>query len=100
MDPFLLVPLLLLAGVLAGDRKSESDMRPTLGPPAPGSASLWPLTQTEVVQAVKDGRAEFAFTELPGAPGVFVTSDAIKIDGVRVPVTAQTTQAVPHRSFR
>jgi hypothetical protein len=54
----------------------------------------WGMNQADVLRAVKDGGAVFEFVPLPGAPGVYVTRDAVKIGGVRVPVTARTTQAV------
>lgn len=60
----------------------------------PRTMKPWAMSQVDVLQAVKDGGAEFEFVPLPGAPGVYVTRDAVKIGGVRVPVTARTTQAV------
>lgn len=59
-----------------------------------GTMKPWTLSQADVLQAVKDGRAEYTFVPLPGAAGVYVTADAVKVDGVRVPVSARTTQAV------
>lgn len=59
-----------------------------------GTMKTWAMSQADVIQAVKDGRAEYSFVPLPGASGVYVTTDAVKIDGVRVPVSARTTQAV------
>jgi hypothetical protein len=52
------------------------------------------MTQAEVLDAVRTGNAEYQWTPLPDAPGVEVFRDALKVYGVRVPVTAQTTQAI------
>jgi len=52
------------------------------------------LTQADIIQAVRDGRLEFRWRELPSHPGVSVFEDAGRIDGVRVPVSARTTAAV------
>jgi hypothetical protein len=48
------------------------------------------MNQSAIVEAVAAGRAEFEWVEL--APGLFVTRDAVRIDGVRVNVTAETAQ--------
>lgn len=52
------------------------------------------ITQQDIIQAAQDGRLEFRWTELPGAPGVYVFEDAAKLGGIRVPVSARTTAAV------
>ncbi len=88
-------------GLWFGRRRAAGPTLPPEAEPAsyqliqdPGTMKPWAMTQSDVLQAVKDGRAQFAFVPLPGAPGVYVTTDAVKVDGVRVPVTARTTQAV------
>lgn len=90
-----------LAGLLfvVGRRRTSSPVaaEPANGFQLVGDVSTmkpWALSQVDVVQAVKDGRAEYSFVPLPGAAGVYVTTDAVKVDGVRVPVSARTTQAV------
>jgi len=96
VDPFLIPLLLVVAGVASAPGTGAPGVVPTSGPPSSGRSSPlpWQVTQADVLEAVRSGRAEFAFVELPGAPGVFVTADALKVDGIRVPVTARTTQAV------
>jgi hypothetical protein len=59
-----------------------------------GDLRPFALTQDEIVQAVRDGRLQFTWRELPGHPGVYAFEDAGKIDGVRVPVSARTTVAI------
>ena len=51
------------------------------------------MKQALVLQAVRDGVAEIP-TSVEVVPGVFVWSDALKIGGVRVGVSARTTQQV------
>lgn len=48
------------------------------------------MKQQEIIDAVRAGRAEFAWVEL--LEDVEVTADAVRIDGVRVTVTADTAQ--------
>lgn len=51
------------------------------------------MQQLEIVQAIRQGKAEFQWSELHSGPVTFrVTSDAVKIGGIRVPVSAETTQ--------
>lgn len=50
------------------------------------------MKQADIVLAVRQGRAQFNWHEL--APGLEVFADALKIDGVRVTVTARTAQRV------
>lgn len=52
------------------------------------------LTQAEILNAALENRLEFRWTELPGYPGVWVFEDAAKLDGIRVPVSPRTTQAI------
>jgi hypothetical protein len=55
---------------------------------------MWSMSQNDVLQAVVAGRAQFDWIELPNSPGVFVFADAMKIDGVRVPVSAYATDDI------
>ena len=52
------------------------------------------LSQAEIIQAVRDGRLDYRWVDLPGYPGVEVFEDAAKIDGLRIPVSAETTAAI------
>ena len=52
------------------------------------------LSQADIIQAVRDGKLEYHWTDLPGFDGVQVFEDAGRIDGLRVPVTARTTAAI------
>ncbi|MDD5544397.1 MAG: hypothetical protein PHX83_14605 [Acidobacteriia bacterium] len=52
------------------------------------------MSQADILQAVRDGKLEFRWTDLPGVPGVQVFEDAGRIDGVRIPVSARTTAAI------
>lgn len=50
------------------------------------------MKQQSIVDAVRSKRAEFRWVELQ--PGIEVFHDAMKVDGVRVNVTAQTAQRI------
>jgi hypothetical protein len=50
------------------------------------------VKQNDIVQAVREGRARFDWVEL--RPGLEVFADALKVDGVRVTVSAETAQRV------
>ncbi len=52
------------------------------------------MTQQDIIQATRDGRLEYRWAELPGAPGVWVFEDAARLEGLRVPVSARTAQAI------
>ena len=58
------------------------------------SSAQFSLSQQGIIEAVRSGRAQFTWAPLPGAPGVSVTTDAIRVDGVLVPVSAATTAAI------
>lgn len=52
------------------------------------------MDQREILDAIKAGKAIFTWTELESGPVKFrVTSDAVKINGIRIPVSAATTDA-------
>lgn len=92
-----LLMLAVGAAVLFAGRAaaSPSGAIPTQAPGGRiGGTPPWSLSQADVVAAVKEGRAEFEFVPLVSATGVHVFRDALKVDGVRVPVTAQTTQVL------
>lgn len=57
-------------------------------------AGSFRLTQSDVLNAARAGRLAYTWVDLPGAPGVQVFEDAAKLDGVRVPVSAETTAAI------
>ncbi len=52
------------------------------------------LTQADIIQAARDGRLEYRWADLPGAPGVAVFEDAAKLEGLRVPVSARTAKVI------
>lgn len=52
------------------------------------------MRATEILRAVADGRAEWRWAALPHDSGVSVMEDALRVDGVRVAVSARTAQIV------
>lgn len=50
--------------------------------------------QNQYLKAAIEGSLEFKWVDIPSAPGWQVTSDAVKLDGVRFPVTAHTAQQI------
>lgn len=57
-------------------------------------AGSFRVTQADVLSAARAGRLVYTWVDLPGVPGVQVFEDAAKLDGVRVPVSAETTAAI------
>lgn len=51
------------------------------------------IDQVDILNAIRAGQAVFEWRPLAGYPGVQVMTDALRIDGVRAPVCAQTTAA-------
>lgn len=70
---------------------SSSDLLP-VGYTVPAGGFM--LSQLDIVQAARDGRLEYRWRDLPGAPGVSVFEDAAKLEGLRVPVSARTTKMI------
>lgn len=97
-------PLLALGGGLfavSALSKPSPGLVDQAGPPAgkapPKTGSLpFALSSLEkdILIAAKQGKLEFKWTTLPAAPDVEVTTDAVKLDGVRFPVTARLAQWV------
>lgn len=96
-------PLLLglgtLGAVLLGTKKSSAKV-PTIPATTPTGASIpsrntaEASNQKQYLDAAIEGKLEFKWVNLPSAPGWQVTSDAVKLDGVRFPVTARTAQQI------
>lgn len=87
--------LLLMAGRKSDPAATASDIdvKNTLLPDAPGGGGGLP-SQSTYVQAARDGKLELRWVKLPSAPDWEVTSDAVKLNGVRFPVTARTAQQI------
>lgn len=89
-----------VAGVLALGRRrasspsSSSSAGSDYVPASYTVPGAFVLTQADILQAARDGRLDYRWTDLPGAPGVRVSEDAVKLEGIRVPVSARTTQAI------
>lgn len=104
--------VLLAAGIALARLRPRAAARP-VAPPAPPAPSPPPSpepeepadvpppqpfptldrvpSQEEILQAIRDGRAEYQWRSL--RDGIEVFADALKIRGVRVPVSARTTAA-------
>jgi hypothetical protein len=52
------------------------------------------VDQEIYLEAARDGRLQLVWIDLKSAPGWQVTADAVKLDGVRFPVTARTAQLI------
>lgn len=52
------------------------------------------MRATEILRAVVDGRAEWQWAALPPDSRVSIMADALRVDGVRVTVSARTAQVV------
>lgn len=96
-------PLMILAAIgtgvgvitLAGRPRGASDIVvDSDNIPLGKSLRNFVLSQEQIIQAVRDGHAIYAWRELPQVRGLYVFADALKIGGLRVPVTARTTAAI------
>lgn len=68
---------------------------PYTNPPKPSSGwTPWRYSQADTLAMVIAGKATYRLVELPSSPGVWVFEDALKIDGVRVPVSAGLTDDI------
>jgi hypothetical protein len=59
-----------------------------------GSAPKWKATQDDLIARVRAGEYELEWQALPGYSGVEASRDALRIEGVRVPVSARTLDAI------
>jgi hypothetical protein len=64
------------------------------GVPLSESRSNFVLSQTDILESVFAGMAQFQWVKLKSAPGLLVMDDALKIAGVRVPVSARTVEGI------
>lgn len=85
MNPWFLVSA--LAAILIG-KNVKASMLPK------GQAPKWRGTQDDIIAAVRAGNYQLTWHELPSHPGVEVSEDALRIDGIRVPVSARTVAAI------
>jgi hypothetical protein len=52
------------------------------------------ISQADVIARVRKGEGTYDWVPVPGVPGVDCFQDALKLDGIRVPVTARTAQTL------
>jgi len=59
-----------------------------------GNVPKWQGTQAQILEEVGKGNYELRWMELPGYDGVEVSEDALRIEGIRVPVSARTLDSL------
>lgn len=59
----------------------------------PKSDRFW-MTQDDIIGMVRENKATYDWIDLPGYPGIQVFRDALRIDSIRVPVSARTTASI------
>ena len=87
MNPLFLITAAASALLLAG-RAAKASVIPK------GAAPRWQASQEDIIARVRAGDFELDWRDLPGYPGVQVSEDALRIEGVRVPVSARTVDTL------